>query len=254
MQTSQPQPAAQVRRSEHDRMSGRFGRRNALEIGVALKNLMNRGDWVAVQYQGGQFTTRIAHVDVTSRQFVFEQGTTAGQDAALLASDRNLFIAQLDGVRLEFWSGLPHTVEYAGYPALVGMFPETLYFMQRREYFRVDTPVLDPFICYGKLADGAGFRYEVHDISLGGIGVRTPDERAATLALESVLLGVKLDLGGAGMLFLDLQLVSRRRIKRVRGSTWYQLGFRFMTLPGHTENTLQRLITQLEMTRRSHSS
>jgi c-di-GMP-binding flagellar brake protein YcgR len=232
MGTNQPQVAEETDGSGHDPIPNNFGKRNPLEIGVALKNLMNRGDFVAVQYRGGQLVTRILDVDVGARQFVFDWGSMAEQNKALLASDKNLFTAQPDGVRLEFWSGLPVAIEYEGRPAFIGAFPDVLYFMQRREYFRVSTPILDPFICRGKFADGSEFDYEVHDISLGGVGVRTTDERAAALALEEVL---------------------HDAVELAKGGTRYQLGFRFVALPGHVENTLQRMITQLEMKRRSLS-
>jgi hypothetical protein len=45
--------------------------------------------------------------------------------------------------------------------------------------------------------------------------------------------------------------VSHRSLALPNGTQRYQLGFRFLTLPGSAENTLQRLITQLEMKRRS---
>ncbi|RDT01423.1 flagellar brake protein, partial [Burkholderia contaminans] len=44
---------------------------------------------------------------------------------------------------------------------------------------------------------------------------------------------------------------SRRPTQMPNGSRRFQLGFRYMSLPGSAENTLQRLITQLEMKRRS---
>lgn len=44
-----------------------FGRRNPLEIGVQLRNLVNRGDFLTVQYAGGQLVTRLLEVDVRGR-------------------------------------------------------------------------------------------------------------------------------------------------------------------------------------------
>jgi flagellar brake protein len=252
METNQSHATEMTGGSGHDPIPSNFGKRNPLEIGVALKNLMNRGDFIAVQYRGGgQLVTQILDVDVASRQFVFDWGATSEQNTRLLASDKNLFTAQPDGVRLEFWAGMPRGTEYEGRQAFAAAFPDVLYFMQRREYFRVSTPILDPFICHGKLDDGTDFRYEIHDISLGGVGVRTSDARAATLPLELVLHDVELDLEAHGMLSLDMQLVSRRTVDLTKGGTCFQLGFRFVTLPGHVENTLQRTITQLEMRRRS---
>jgi c-di-GMP-binding flagellar brake protein YcgR len=228
-----------------------YGKRNPLEIGVALQNLLNRGDLVDVHYEGGQLLARLLDVNVASRAFVFDRGDVERQNIELLASQRNEFSAQPDGVRLKFATPAAEEVEFQGKRAFQSAFPEVLYYMQRREYFRVGTPVLDPFMCRGRWPDGVEFQYEVQDISLGGVALRCADDKASELALETVLRGVTLDVEGHGQLTLDLQLVSCRAVEFAQDGTRYQLGLRFVSLPGHVENTLQRIVTQLEMKRRA---
>jgi hypothetical protein len=48
-----------------------------------------------------------------------------------------------------------------------------------------------------------------------------------------------------------MQLVSNRHSVNAKGDRRFTLGFKFVSLPGSAENTLQRLITQLELKRRS---
>jgi c-di-GMP-binding flagellar brake protein YcgR len=91
----------------------------------------------------------------------------------------------------------------------------------------------------------------VHDLSLGGVGMRTTDARVVDLPMGCVLDDCELSLGAPGKLAVDLQLVSFRAIDLPNATQRYQLGMRFVALPGNAENTLQRLITQLEMKRRS---
>ncbi|MGF6779455.1 flagellar brake protein [Paraburkholderia sp. GAS334] len=228
-----------------------FGRRNPLEIGVQLRNLVTRGDFLTVQYKGGQLVTKILDVDVRARTFTFDWGGLPEQNAGLLAAPRGRFHASPDGVRVEFSTPTPRETEFEGRPAFVAEFPEVLFYVQRREYFRVDAPVLNPYVCKGKFEDGSPFRFEVHDLSLGGVGTRTTDERVAELPMGAMFPDCELILGALGTLHLDLELVSHRAMTQPNGAVRYQLGFRFVTLPGNAENTLQRLITQLEMKRRS---
>ena len=228
-----------------------FGRRNPLEIGVQLRNLVNRGDFLTAQYKGGQLVTRILDVDVRARTFTFDWGALAEQNRGLIAAPRCVFHAQPEGVRVEFVTGAPRETRFEGRPAFEADFPDVLFYVQRREYFRVDAPVLDPYTCTGLLPDGGRFHFEVHDLSLGGVGMRTTDERVAELPMGTRLQDCELSLGALGRLSLDLQLVSHRSTALPNGTQRYQLGFRFLTLPGSAENTLQRLITQLEMKRRS---
>jgi flagellar brake protein len=228
-----------------------FGRRNPLEIGVQLRNLVNRGDFLTAQYKGGQLVTKILDVDVRERTFVFDWGALAEQNHGLIAAQRCTFHAQPDGVKVEFATGGARETRYEGRPAFEADFPEVLFYVQRREFFRVDAPIIDPYICTGRLPDGGTFRFELHDLSLGGVGMRTTDPRVADLPMGCVLQDCELTLGAPGTISLDLQLVSLRAVEMPNKSQRYQLGLRFLMLPGNAENTLQRLITQLEMKRRS---
>lgn len=244
---SNPQEAGEGAEGSHD-----FGRRNPLEIGVQLRNLVNRGDFLTLQYRGGQLVTRILAVNGRERTFVFDWGAMPEQNAGVLAAPECQFHASPDGVRVEFSTATPRRTEFEGRPAFEADFPEVLFYVQRREYFRVDTPVLEPCICRGGLPSGGDrFAYEVHDLSLGGLGLRTTDERVATLDMGLHLPDVELDLRAHGKLRVDLALVVLRFIDLPNGDRRYHLGFRFEALPGASENTLQRYITQLEMKRRA---
>ncbi|WP_322058889.1 flagellar brake protein [Paraburkholderia sp. J63] len=229
-----------------------YGRRNPLEVGVQLRNLANRGDFLTLQYGGGQLVTRILEVNTRERSFVFDWGALPEQNRDVLACAKCQFHASPDGVRVEFATAAPRETEFEGRPAFESTFPDVLYYVQRREYFRVDTPVLEPCLCRGAMpADGQRFQFEVHDLSLGGIGLRTTDDRAATFEMGLKLANVELDLRAHGTLRVDLALAVLRFIDLPNGERRYHLGFRFVALPGAAENSLQRYITQLEMKRRA---
>ncbi|AMM15652.1 flagellar brake protein [Burkholderia sp. PAMC 28687] len=228
-----------------------FGRRNPLEIGVSLRNLVNRSDFLTVDHGKGQIVTRLLDVNPAARTFVFDWGAVADENTAVLSTENLMFSASPDGVRVEFATGTPREIVFEGRPAFEADFPPVLFYMQRREYFRVEAPVLDPYICSGILPSGERFRFEVNDLSLGGVALRTMDERVAALEVGVILKDVELHFSNPGKVVLDVQLMSNRQIVNAKGDRRYTLGFKFMSLPGSAENTLQRLITQLEMKRRS---
>jgi c-di-GMP-binding flagellar brake protein YcgR len=228
-----------------------FGRRNPLEIGVSLRNLVNRADFLTVDHGKGQIVTRLLDVNPQARTFTFDWGGIPEQNQAVLAAENLMFHASPDGVRVEFATGTPREIAFEGRPAFEADFPPVLFYMQRREYFRVEAPVLDPYICSGVLPDGERFRFEVNDLSLGGVALRTMDERVESMQVGVILPAVELHFSNPGKVVLDLQLMSNRQVVNSKGDRRFTLGFKFMSLPGSAENTLQRLITQLEIKRRS---
>jgi len=228
-----------------------FGRRNPLEIGVALRNLANRGDFLTAQYGDGQIVTRLLDVDVTAHRFMFDWGGVAEQNRGVLASQRLVFNAHAFRLRVECTTAPARDTLFDVRPAFEAEFPMVLYYMQRREYFRVEAPVLDPYICTGSLPEGERFRFEVHDLSLGGVALRTTDERVANLEMGIVIQDAELHFSANGKVTVDMKLVSKRESTTAKGDCRYTIGFKFVSMPGSAENTLQRLITQLEMKRRS---
>ena len=226
-----------------------FARRNPLEVGRQLRNLASRGDFLTVQFKGGQVATRIFDVNTRERTFVFDVSALPVQNRGLLAAPRCLFQGAPDGVRVEFATTTPRATQFDGRPAFEVAFPDELLYVQRREFFRVRAPVAEPYICRGHLRSGAGFRFPVHDLSLGGIGVRTRDVRATQIPAGSMLENVELVLNQHGTLLLDLELVSHCATGLPGGAHVYRLGFRYPSLPARAENTLQRLVNQLEMKR-----
>jgi c-di-GMP-binding flagellar brake protein YcgR len=154
-------------------------------------------------------------------------------------------------VRIEFATGAPASTTFEGRPTFELPFPDILYCVQRREYFRVETPVLDPYVATAKLPDDSVLRCEVHDLSLGGISLKTLDGRIAALEHGTVLQDVRLNFGPFGLFSIDLTLVSPRFVVTAKGDRMHIVGFRFPDLPGGAERTLQKLITHLDNKRRS---
>jgi c-di-GMP-binding flagellar brake protein YcgR len=231
----------------------RFARHTPSEISIVLRNLVQRRDMLTVTSGKGQIVTQLLEVDVRGARIVFDWGGVESDNRALLEARQLYFKGAPDGVRVEFTTQAARAVTHEGRQAFEVSFPEKLYQFQRREYFRVPTPILDPFYAKGAFADGDSFRYEVHDLSLGGIALRMDTPRLAETELGTVFNDVVLHLGPGAALPVDLELVSPRTVTTPRGDVRYVVGFRFVQLSGAAENVLQRLITRMEAKRRSLS-
>lgn len=228
-----------------------FGRRDARQIAVYLRNLATRGDFVTIEFGGKQIASQVLHVDTPGLTFVFDRVSNEQENQAMLRAGNLIFRGSPDGVRIEFSTGTPQPTVFEGRPALQLPFPDILYCVQRREYFRVETPILDPYVATGRYSDDSILRCEIHDLSLGGISFQTMDPRIAELEPGTVLEDVRLNFGQFGLFAIDLTLVSPRFIVTAKGDRLHIVGFKFPDLPGAAERTLQKLITHLDNKRRS---
>ncbi|WP_169307192.1 flagellar brake protein [Chitiniphilus eburneus] len=232
---------------------GRYRLANPLEVGAVLRQLHNRADFMTVHFAHGKqlLLTRILMVDVPSRMFCFDWG---GQDAlnrALLASDRNICVAAPDGVKVQFVIGRPREARIDGQPAFISSFPEDLIKLQRREYFRIETPLANPFLCRMTAPNGRALSLQLHDLSLGGIGLWASPAEARQLERGTRLEDTVIELGAAGTVQVDLEICSHRPMLSRSGEERFHLGCRFLNLTRSAEAGVQRLMAQLERERKA---
>ena len=225
---------------------------NPLEVGAVLRQLATRGDFVTVYFnEGRQFLlSRILEVDLKGRTFCFDWGSQEATNRALLQAGRKLFVAAPDGVKVQFALHDVSEQQLDGHPAFEAAFPDDLIKLQRREFFRLETPLGKPYKANVSVPNVGRLSLNLHDLSLGGVGLTVAPPEAALLELGMVLPQAQLDLAAGGVLIADLEVRSKR-MYRTPGGEQYHVGCRFVNLSRASEANLQRLIAQLERERKA---
>lgn len=220
-------------------------------IGSVLCQLMARKDFLTVQCSDRPYriVTRILEVDHNAGLFIYDCSAERAANQCLLESQENYFSATQEGVRIQFVGGRPERHEFEGAPAFRSALPQSLYRMQRREFFRVDTPLADPYRCTAKLPDKRQVVFAISDLSLNGVGLRAKDPVLEQLALGTLLSKAVLDFRKGGVLEVDLK-ITYQRTTRAQNVPIYHFGCHFENFPRSKESDLQRLITNLEFGRR----
>jgi len=242
-------PAQTHSTDTHSRIDERYAQRHPLQIAVCLRGLMTRRDFLVVHFDGKQIVTQLLDVDSRHACFVFDASSTPGQDAGLANAGSLTFRSQPSGIYTEFTTARAVKTSFEGRPAFEVSLPAMLYHVQRREYHRVDTPVAEPFVASGRDEAGETFRFDVQDLSLGGVALRSADVSLAMLATGTVWHDVLLQMGGFGTVTADLEVVAPRQTFTRAGERRAVIGCRFVELRGNAERVLQRTITQLETRR-----
>lgn len=227
----------------------KFAQRHPLQIGGCLRKLVQSKDFVTVEFDGRQIVTQLRDVDLNHLQFVFDAANATADNRALTGAQELIFQCTPGGVPTQFSTENALPVTFEDRPAYQVRFPSVLYYVQRREYFRVTTPLLDPYLAQGSHPDGAPFTLEMQDLSVGGVALRTDDARFDALPAGTTFRDVVLHLGKFGDVRLDLEVIHSRLAPTSRRNPRYVLGCRFISTPGSTERTLQRAITGLEKRR-----
>jgi flagellar brake protein len=160
---------------------------------------------------------------------LFEQGVDAAMNAQLLGSKECTFATTHDQVHIQF-SSAGVTAARLGQEAVFRVpMPREMLRMQRREYYRLVTSVINPVKCLINTSAGL-MESVVVDISIGGVGVLAYPE-VGRLKAGEVYHGCRITLPGIGEFAVGLSVCTTFEIILKNGRLTHRAGCRFIDLP-----------------------
>ena len=199
-----------------------FLKQNPLAVLDVLRDLHKAAIPLRLSWNGGQLISKI--LAITPDKLVLDFGSQAEDNIAVLKAQHITITAETQGAKVEFTVEQLQQSEYLQLPAFITVPPPTLWFVQRRRYFRISAPLHPPYFCQTKLADNSTLRFRLYDLSLGG--------------------------RQWGVFHFDAQLISISERKVIDGKnetiTTPRLSFRFLNVSPTVERQLQRIIFSLE--------
>ena len=120
---------------------------SAKEIEFVMAYIAEKGTRVALYYDDGNnfhLTTLLA---ADSTGLWLEQSPSNTVNLRISLSKRLVFVSSHFQVKVQFIAEQAHSVLFRGYPAFFISLPANLFRLQRREYFRLLTPVENPPHC-----------------------------------------------------------------------------------------------------------
>jgi flagellar brake protein len=232
---------------------GPFRITSPVEISFVLRSLTQRASFLTVYFNNGRdlMLTHILDADAKTKRFLFDLGGSELSNQALLKADKALFVANPEGVKIQFSTAQVRTGVFEGKPCFVAPLPADLIKLQRREYFRLPTPIASPYTCRVQWPDGPELLIDLHDVSLGGAGLWFPAEYRHLLVPGIRIERAGFDFGRAGHMTIDFEVRNWHSITNRNNQTQYILGVRFINISRNQEASLQRLISQLERERKA---
>ena len=239
--------------SEHNTQ---FLTQNPLAVLNVLRDLQQANAALRVSWSSRQFISRI--LDVSQQQLVIDFGSREEDNTAALAAKNLSMVAETNGAKIEFSVPQMQVENYQGLPAFVMPTPPAVWFIQRREYFRIPAPLYPPYYGCATLPDKKTLRFRLFDLSLGGMGALLDAPPPEMLVPGMELKEIELDMGQWGRFRFDVQLlaISERKVVDSKNETIVtpRLSFRFLYMNPVLERSLQRIIFSLEREARERAN
>jgi flagellar brake protein len=222
------------------------------QIVSVLRNLGERKQLVRLLINNGAdaVMTSILDIDETRGLLVIDVAPTASMNQRILAADDVEFESSLDSIRIQFSGFHLQQCQYQGLIAFCMPIPKQLLRLQRREFYRVPTPITNPVRCNVRVQndDGQPVRnvaLPLQNVSGGGIAL-LDDNRQLDDTIGRIYKNCRIDLPGGVAVTVDLQIRNSQEINRGPGKTTRRLGCLFVEPPASELAAIQRYITKLE--------
>ena len=225
------------------------------EILAVLRSLIQKGSLITVYFDLGRsflLTSMVALSDNNS-EFMLDIGSNDEMNRKALLAERLILTTVLDKVKVQFRISRVRSATYAGHPVFVAAVPPSLLRLQRREYFRLATPIANPIRMTATLErpDGNPVHLDLPllDISGGGVGLMASVEQAQYFERGDLLPECRIMLPNEGMLVALLSVRNLFDVTTRTGARHVRIGCEFADLPSARLSMVERYITRVERER-----
>ena len=227
--------------------------RNSKEIGQILVELAKSKSMINVSFNQGQdqCLTTVITVDRVNGIAYLDVGIDDGFNKRLLASTHITFTKN-EGVKIKWVSTSITVVKLKDGQALRIAFPQSLVRLQRREFFRLKTPIVNPVICKIPIVnpefpdEEKTLELTLVDVSLGGVGTIAPDPLPSHVTEGAMFESCKIGFPDIGETHLTLCVRNIKQMNMHDRSVKHRIGFEFMQPSRGNQSLIQRYVTKLE--------
>lgn len=227
------------------------------EIASLLRQIGEKNQPVRMLVQGEQdvCVTSLLDMDVGAGTMLLDCSIDRAQNLRILAKRRLRFETTLDKIRIVFMAEDVESATYENRPALRCAIPASLIRLQRREFYRMETPLASPVrvtIPLLKEGGGIGEAFTLSDISVGGLAL-LDNKLLLGFGLGHKLTGCTLALPD-GAVGATLMICNTTELTLLNGKRCRRVGCAFADLSRGSLASVQRYITKLERERNARQA
>lgn len=230
------------------------------EILSVLRSLLQKGALITIYFDQGRSFLLTSLIDLQAdkqghTRLIFDVGSDDEMNRRALRADKLIFTTSVDKVKVQFRLASVTMTEHGGRPAFAGGAPDSLLRLQRREYYRLSTPIAHPILLTTtcKRADGSTVQLQLPllDISGGGVGLMLTIEHGGALQTGDTLEDCHLELPDEGLLKTTLCVRNLFEVTTRSGSRYLRAGCEYSGMTSARLSMVQRYITRIERERKA---
>ncbi len=197
------------------------------------------------------YLTHIINIDVENNLMYLDMGIDDAFNKRLLASPE-IYLLKDSGIRIKWKSSQHSAITLLDGNALKIEIPDELIRLQRRELFRLATPISKPIPCEIPIPNAFNsnikdtLQLNLVDVSLGGIAVIVPKSLHPSMVVGSVFDNCKINFPEVGQTNLKLEVRNILPLNSEKNGQKYRVGLHFINPSRGNESLIHKYTFNLE--------
>lgn len=225
-----------------------------IDILFILRAIMQANSLITLYLGHGNnfILTSILTIDADKKEMIIDYGANEKISQQAQQSRELIFVTTQNKVKIEFICTQIRKIEFRGNNAFSVNIPTSLLRIQRRDNFRISTPITKPLKCIIPIFiedKSAKTEITLLDISCGGIGA-VDQHAVVNLEPGAIYANCQITLPEIGVVNTTIKVKNTYVMKLQSGDTYQRIGCEFVDLPAKTEAMIQRYIVKQEQMRK----
>jgi c-di-GMP-binding flagellar brake protein YcgR len=193
------------------------------------------------------YITTLLGIDQKNNTVVLDYGPKEDLNQRILNAGRITLDTEYNGIKVSFSGTALKKILHKGDPAFSMPIPKMLYWMQRREYYRVKSPLSKPSYCQLIIEDRKPVNLKLYDISLTGFAMLNVSKEVSDLLIPGTTFEqCKLILSGVGEGIISFEICAKYIINPEKLKKIQKIGCKFIKITRPVEETIQRYMQQIQ--------
>lgn len=223
------------------------------EVIALLRGLKEKNQLISMMINEGSevFITSVLDLDDVNNSLTIDSAPSQAANQRIVEAPRIFFEGLLDKISIQFSTSSMQRTTFDGRPALQCGIPVSMIRLQRRENYRINTPLTNPIRCLVPLDSNAEFesiKFSLVDISCGGVAI-LDERKMLDNSIGRLYENCQIDLPGIGKIDLVLQVRNSQELILLNGKTNRRIGCQFINVSSAVLASVQRYIMKLERER-----
>ncbi|WP_027149403.1 flagellar brake protein [Methylobacter tundripaludum] len=193
------------------------------------------------------YITTLLSVNEGNNTVVLDYGPKEDLNQRILNAGKVSFDTDYNGIKVSFAGTELKKIAHKGDSAFSMSIPRSLYWMQRREYYRVKSPLSKPSYCQLIVEGREPVNLKLYDISLTGFAMLNVSKEVSDLLIPGTSFSqCKLILSEAGESPISFEICAKYIINPDKPQKIQKIGCKFNKITRSVEEVIQRYMHQIQ--------